>query len=217
MPDRNPWQVLISALISTRTRDRVTIEAAARLLSKAPDPKTLAQLTTGSIRRLIYPVGFYRTKAKLLKRLTKEILLHHCGQVPKSRSELLHLPGVGPKVANIVLSRAFQIPVIAVDTHVHRIANRLGLVRTRTPKQTEKKLTQLVPEKLRIDLNPLLVGLGQTICLPRIPKCGQCPLNRFCKKIGVKKAETGRKSPGRRAGKPADKLRSEQGAKAARQ
>jgi endonuclease-3 len=206
MPDSDPWSVLLAAVLSTRTRDRTTVQALRRLITRAPNPSALAELKTPDIRRLIYPVGFYRTKAKLLKKLAQQLRTRHQGIVPRTRAELLRLPGVGPKVANIVLSRAFGIPAIAVDTHVHRISNRLGLVRTRTPEQTEHRLNRILPEKLKPELNPLLVALGQTICLPRKPRCPECPLQNLCPRRGVRTSRAGRKSPGMPACKPGGKF-----------
>ncbi len=192
MPDQDPWPVLVGAVLSTRTRDKVTVKAVNRLLQRAPDPAALCGLDITNIRRLIYPVGFYRTKARLLKMLAKTILTRHQGNVPRSRNDLLALPGVGPKVANIVLARGFGIPAIAVDTHVHRIANRLGLVKTGKPDQTERKLMAVVPEECWLEFNPLLVALGQTFCLPRKPKCQGCPLDPLCPKTGLSRAKMSR-------------------------
>ncbi|MEN9979868.1 MAG: endonuclease III [candidate division WOR-3 bacterium] len=192
MPDQDPWRVLIGAILSTRTRDEVTVEAVNRLLKSAPDPQALCRLDIFTIRRLIYPVGFYRTKARLLRKLAVVISTRHQGNVPRSHPELLALPGVGPKVANIVLARGFGIPAIAVDTHVHRIANRLGLVKAEKPAETERKLMAVVPEECLIDFNPLLVALGQTICLPRKPKCQRCPLDPLCPKTGLSRARMSR-------------------------
>lgn len=192
MPDQDPWRVLVGAVLSTRTRDEVTVEAISRLLKRAPDPQTLCRLDIPTIRRLIYPVGFYRTKASLLRKLADVIITRHQGAVPASRTALLALPGVGPKVANIVLARGFGIPAIAVDTHVHRISNRLGLVKTKKPAETERKLMAVVPEECWIELNPLLVALGQTVCLPRSPECQLCPLDPLCPKAGLRRARMSR-------------------------
>ncbi|MGB9741906.1 MAG: endonuclease III domain-containing protein [candidate division WOR-3 bacterium] len=197
---------MLGAVLSTRTRDETTAQAFRRLTAVAPTPAALAGLKTGEIRRLIYPVGFYRTKARLLKKLAQQLLTHHHGSVPRTRAELLHLPGVGPKVASIVLSQAFGLPVVAVDTHVHRLSNRLGLVRTTRPEQTERRLNAIVPEELKAELNPLLVALGQTICLPRNPHCPDCPLKNLCPQRRVRAARDGQKSPGMPADKPGGKF-----------
>jgi len=193
MPDLDPWSVLLGAVLSTRTKDEMTVRAFRKLIAHAPDPIALAKLPPFRIRQLIYPVGFYRVKAKMLKNLASQLLTQYNGVVPRTRTELLRLPGVGPKVANIVLARAYHIPAIAVDTHVHRISNRLGLVQTITPKQTEHQLRQIVPQKFWTELNPLLVALGQTVCLPRQPRCPRCPLKKLCPKSGLNPPRVGQK------------------------
>ncbi len=203
MPEGDPWRVLVGAVLSTRTRDQVTAEVVERFIARVPDVRQLAQLSAGEVAELIYPVGFYRTKAKLLVALAKVITEKWGGRVPATREGLLSLPGVGPKVANIVLARCFGVPVIAVDTHVHRISNRLGLVRTKTPGQTEKRLYQFFPRGYRAEWNHLLVALGQTVCLPRLPRCAVCPITRFCLKRGTR---AGRGQPGRRADRFSGKL-----------
>jgi endonuclease III len=152
----NPYKTLVSTLLSARTRDEVTLEASKRLFKKAPDLKSLGQLGQSEIRNLIYPVGFYKTKAKHIVELSKAIK-----KVPGTREELMKLPGVGRKTANLVLNRAFKIPAIAVDTHVHRISNLLGWVHTRTPEQTEKELIKVLPKKYWPDTNRLFVSIGR--------------------------------------------------------
>jgi endonuclease-3 len=157
----NPYKVLISTLMSARTNDDTTLLAANRLFEKATDIKKLNQLDTGEIEKLIYPVGFYKTKAKHIKQLTKIVLEKFNGKVPATQKELTTLPGVGVKTANLVLNRAFGIPAIAVDTHVHRISNLLGWVHTKTPEQTEKELIKIVPKKYWPDMNKLFVSIGR--------------------------------------------------------
>lgn len=152
----DPYKTLISTLMSSRTNDSTTLEAAKRLFKKAPDLKSLGQLDQLEIRNLIYPVGFYKTKSKYLKKLAGMV-----SKVPKSREELMKLPGVGRKTANLVLNRAFNIPAIAVDTHVHRISNLLGWVHTKTPEQTEKELTKILPKKYWPETNRLFVSIGR--------------------------------------------------------
>lgn len=152
----SPYKTLVSTLLSARTKDEVTLEASKRLFSRAPDLKSLGQLDQLEIRNLIYPVGFYRTKAKHLKTLAKTI-----DRVPKTREELMKLPGVGRKTANLVLNRAFHIPAIAVDTHVHRISNLLGWVHTKTPEQTERELIKVLPKKYWPNTNRLFVSIGR--------------------------------------------------------
>ena len=185
MPRRDPYRILVSAVLSTRTQDPVTAAASARLFRLAPDPRALARMNPARIRKLIFPVGFYRTKAKLLPRLARMLVERWHGEAPRTMPELLELPGVGRKVANIVLSQGFGLPAIAVDTHVQRVSNRLDLVRTSRPIDTEQTLMEILPRRAWKDWNRMLVALGQTICRPRIPLCSTCPLSRLCPKRGV--------------------------------
>ena len=152
----DPFKTLISTLLSSRTNDSTTLVASKRLFKVAPDLKSLRKLEVKTIEKLIYPVGFYKTKARHLKKLTGMI-----DKVPKTREELMKLPGVGRKTANLVLNRAFKIPAIAVDTHVHKISNMLGWVHTKTPEQTEKELTRVLPKKYWPDINRLFVSIGR--------------------------------------------------------
>lgn len=154
---KNPFKTLISTILSARTKDEVTLEASKRLFSVAKDLEQLAKLNELEIAKLIYPVGFYKTKAKHLYTLAG----FHLTRIPKTREELMKLPGVGRKTANLVLNRAFEIPAIAVDTHVHRICNVLGWVKTETPQQTEMELIKIIPEKYWPDLNRLFVSIGR--------------------------------------------------------
>lgn len=185
MPQRDPFRILVSAVLSTRTQDPVTAAASARLLRHAPDPRALARLSPDRIQKLIFPVGFYRTKAKLLPQLARMLTARWDGKVPRTMAELLELPGVGRKVASIVLSQGYGLPAIAVDTHVQRISNRLDLARTSRPVDTERALMEILPRRVWKDWNHLLVALGQTICRPRAPLCSVCPLRRLCPKRGV--------------------------------
>ena len=153
---RNPYKTLISTILSARTKDEVTLEASKRLFKKAPNLKTLKTLTEEEIGKLIYPVGFYKTKAKHLRKLTEII-----NKVPETREELMKIPGVGIKTANLVLNRAFNIPAIAVDTHVHRISNLLGWVKTKQPEETEKELIKILPEIYWPKVNRLFVSIGR--------------------------------------------------------
>ena len=152
----DPFKTLISTLLSSRTNDSTTLVASKRLFQVAPDLKSLRKLEVKTIEKLIYPVGFYKTKARHLKKLTGMI-----DKVPKTREELMKLPGVGRKTANLVLNRAFKIPAIAVDTHVHKISNMLSWVHTKTPEQTEKELTRVLPKKYWPDINRLFVSIGR--------------------------------------------------------
>jgi len=184
MPQRDPFRILVTAVLSTRTQDPVTAAAAARLLRRASDPCALARLSPARIQQLIYPVGFYRTKANLLPELARMLVERRDDGVPRTMAELLELPGVGRKVANIVLSQGFGLPAIAVDTHVQRISNRLDLVRTSRPIDTERALMEMLPRRRWNDWNRLLVALGQT-CRPLRPLCPVCPVSRLCPKRGV--------------------------------
>ncbi len=157
----DPYKTLISTLMSARTKDDTTLVAAKRLFKKAPDIKKLNKLTTKQIQDLIYPVGFYKTKAKHIKELAEKVIKEFDSKIPKTQKELTSLPGVGIKTANLVLNRAFGIPAIAVDTHVHRITNILNWVHTKTPEQTEKELNKIVPKKYWSDMNKLFVSIGR--------------------------------------------------------
>ncbi|MDK2795045.1 MAG: endonuclease [Archaeoglobaceae archaeon] len=172
-----PWQILIATVLSARTRDEQTAKAVERLFSRARSIEELAEMSVEEIEELIRSVGFYRVKAKRIKEIA-EILRRK--RFPETMEELLSLPGVGRKTANIVLAYMDK-PAIAVDTHVHRIANRLGLVNTKRPEQTEEELKKIFPEELWNKLNSAFVGFGQTVCLPRKPKCEECLVKSFCK------------------------------------
>jgi len=189
MPQRDPFRILVSAVLSTRTQDPVTSAAAARLFRRASDPRALARLSPARIQKLVFPVGFYRTKSSLLPRLARMLVDRWRGEVPRTMMELLELPGVGRKVANIVLSQGFGLAAVAVDTHVQRISNRLDLVRTSRPIQTERGLMEILPRRAWKDWNRLLVALGQTVCRPQRPLCPACPVSRLCPKRGVPRTE----------------------------
>ncbi len=181
----SPFEILVSTLLSLRTKDAVTTVATARLLEKANTPEKMLALSEKQIQKLIYPVGFYPTKAKRLKQISSMIINQFNGIVPDSLEELLSLPGVGRKTANLVLIEGFGHDAICVDTHVHRISNRIGLVDTRTPEQTEDALRQTLPARYWKRYNALLVCFGQTICVPVSPFCSNCPVKRGCLKKGV--------------------------------
>jgi endonuclease-3 len=185
---RDPFRLLIACVISLRTKDAVTAEASARLFAAADSPAGVAALPEARIARLIFPAGFYNTKARQIREIARLIAAEHGGRVPAEREALLAFPGVGRKTANLVLGLGFGIPAICVDTHVHRISNRLGLVRTRTPEQTEAALEQVLPRRLWIDINDLLVTFGQTVCHPTSPRCSTCPLAARCPRAGVSRS-----------------------------
>jgi len=185
---RDPFRILISTILSLRTKDEVTAEASKRLFQVADTPEKILNLKTNRIERLIYPVGFYKTKAKRLKQVCRILVEEYNGRVPDSLDELLRLPGVGRKTANLVITLGYGKPGICVDTHVHRISNRLGYVDTKTPEQTEMELRKKLPPRWWIKYNDLLVTWGQNICTPISPRCSICPLAKYCEKKGVKKS-----------------------------
>ena len=179
---RDPFRVLVCALLSTRTKDELTHKVCKKLFEKVKSPEDLLELSKEEIEKLIYPVGFYRVKAKQLKEIGKILTEEYKGRVPDKLEELLRLPGVGRKVANLVLSKGYGKPAVVVDVHVHRIVNRWCLVKTRNPTETEFKLMELVPKEYWGEVNYLLVAFGQTICTPKNPKCSECPIETFCGK-----------------------------------
>ena len=183
-----PFEILVSTILSLRTKDEVTSEAARRLFQKARTPEQLLALGEAAIAELIYPVGFYPTKAKRLVAISRIVLNRYQGKVPDTLEALLELPGVGRKTANLVLVEGFKKDAICVDTHVHRISNRIGFVTTRTPDQTEFALREKLPRKHWIRYNELLVAFGQAICRPISPFCSKCPVPDMCPRIGVEKS-----------------------------
>ena len=186
--DNDPYKVLVSTVLSLRTKDDVTHDASLRLFEKAPDIYSLNRLAEEEIARLIYPVGFYKTKAKNLKKIATIIIEQHKGKVPDSLDDLLKLPNVGRKTANLVLAKGYNIPAICVDIHVHRISNRLGLVKTKNPEETEFELRKILPKKYWIEFNDLLVPFGQNLCKPVSPYCSKCPIYEFCDRVGVERS-----------------------------
>jgi endonuclease-3 len=182
---RSPFRLLVACVISLRTKDAVTAAASRRLFALADTPASLADLDESRIARAIYPAGFSTTKAGQLRRIAEIVRDEHGGEVPASEEALLALPGVGRKTANLVLGLGFGIPAICVDTHVHRIANRLGLAATATPEATERALAKVLPENLWIAINDLLVTFGQNQCHPTSPRCSDCPLADLCPRIDV--------------------------------
>ena len=181
-----PFVTLISCLLSLRTKDEVTAQASQRLLTNYHTPQEIVQLTEQQIETMIYPVGFYKTKARRIKDISKTLLEDYNGKVPDDFNELLTLKGVGRKTANIVMvyghkKHGYQ----PIDTHCHRIPNRLGWIKTKTPEETEQTLLKVLPSKYWDDFNDLFVRFGQTICVPVSPFCSRCSLQKYCKKIGV--------------------------------
>lgn len=186
--DNDPYKVLVSTIISLRTKDAVTIEASKRLFAIAPDIRTLASLDSAVISEAIKPAGFYKRKGEQLRKIAEIIRDEYNSEVPSDMDALLSLPGVGLKTASLVLNLGFGIDAICVDCHVHEIANRIGWVSTRTPEETEKELRRILPMRFWIPLNELLVRYGQLVCTPVSPKCSICPINDSCGKKGVEKS-----------------------------
>ncbi len=182
---RSPFRILVSCVISLRTKDAVTHGASQRLFGLMSTPFELSALTEEAIAEAIYPAGFYRQKAAQLKAIGEALETEWGGEVPAAEAALLALPGVGRKTANLVLGLGFAIPAICVDTHVHRISNRLELVRTKTPADTEQALQTMLPQDLWIDINDLLVTFGQHCCHPTSPRCTGCPLDDLCPRRGI--------------------------------
>jgi endonuclease-3 len=185
---QNPFTVLISCLLSLRTQDKTTGEASARLFRLAKTPRTMARLPAAKIEQAIYPVGFYKTKAKNIVKICRIIISEYSGRVPEDIDTLLKLPGVGRKTANLVVTLGYNKPGICVDTHVHRITNRWGYVQTKTPEKTEAALRAKLPEGYWMIINDLLVTYGQNICKPISPFCSRCKIQRYCDRVGVNKS-----------------------------
>jgi len=184
---RTPFHVLISCLLSLRTKDQTTSEASRRLFAVADNPEEMTKIPIPKLEKLIYPVGFYRTKARKIKEICKILIAEYNSMVPDEIDELLKLNGVGRKTANLVVTLGYKKPGICVDTHVHRITNRLGYVKTKNPHETEFTLREKLPKKYWLTINDLLVTYGQNLCVPISPKCSICAVNTHCKKVGVTK------------------------------
>lgn len=182
---RGHFQILISTILSARTKDITTIPICKKLFAKYSSVKDLAKADVSDVRKIIYGIGFYKTKAVRIVEVAKILCDKYECVVPNNIEELLELPGVGRKTANCVLVYAFQKPSIPVDTHVHRISNRLGWVKTKSPEETEKELLMIVPKEYWIDINECFVAHGQTICAPISPFCSKCLIYEYCKRISV--------------------------------
>jgi endonuclease-3 len=183
--ERNPFLVLVGTLLSLRTKDETTEKAMERLMTRAKTPDQILALSNEELQGLIYPVGFYRNKAQTLKDVSKTVIEKYGGRVPDTVDELLTMKGVGRKTANLVVNEGYGKLGICVDTHVHRISNRTGLVNTRNPHETEDVLRKILPEKYWIIYNTLLVAFGQKTCKPVSPLCSICPITHLCPRIGV--------------------------------
>jgi len=186
MQTNDPFKVLITTMLSARTKDQTTLGAAQRLFAKVKNFADLVKLSSKELEQLIYPVGFYKTKAKHLKQLPLVMQEKFDNHIPQTIEELIQLPGVGRKTANLVVAVAFEKPGMCVDTHVHHIMNRLGYVKTKNPFQTEMALRKKLPILYWEKINSLLVAFGQHLCTPVSPKCSVCPIYRYCNRVGVK-------------------------------
>ncbi|MFA6682105.1 MAG: endonuclease III [Sphaerochaeta sp.] len=184
----DPYRVLIATILSLRTRDVVTLASSKNLFLLADTPEAMLALGLDEIEKAIYPAGFYKTKAKTIHAISEMLLSEYGGRVPSTSAELMKLPGVGIKTANLTLNLGFGIEAICVDCHVHKIANRMGWVNTKTPEQTEVALQRVMPRRFWIPLNELLVIYGQLICTSVSPWCSRCPQQQNCPKVGVKKS-----------------------------
>ncbi len=182
----DPYQILISTILSLRTKDNVTAIASKKLFQKAHTPFKMLKLNKREIEELIFPVGFYHRKAENILEISKTLVENYNANVPSNIDELLKFKGIGRKTANLVVTLGFGKPGICVDTHVHRISNRFGYVKTKTPDKTEMVLRKKLPQEWWIRYNDLLVAFGQTICKPISPLCNKCPISQYCPKIGVK-------------------------------
>ena len=184
----NAFKILISCLLSLRARDENTEKVSRQLFRVAETPKEILRIPIKKLEKLIFSSGHYHKKARVLKHVSKEILKRFKAKVPNSREDLMSIKGIGPKTANIVLAFAFGECVIPVDTHCHRIPNRLGWIKTKTPEKSEEALNKIIPDKNKCEFNAIFVQFGRDICAPISPKCSICPVRKFCKRIGVIKS-----------------------------
>ena len=186
--DHTPFTTLISCILSLRTKDAITEEASIRLLKKYDTPQKIIKISENKIRDLVYPVGFYKIKSKRIKEISEKLIEKYDGFVPNNFNELLKLKGVGRKTANIVMTYGFNNKnYLPIDTHCHRIPNRIGWIKTNKPEETEKELIKIMPKKYWNDFNKIFVKFGQKICLPISPLCTKCPIEKYCKRINVRK------------------------------
>ena len=183
---RDPFRILIACLLSLRTKDQTTADASRRLFQLADTPESMKALSIRTIEKAIYPVGFYKNKARQIRGICRSLLRDFGGRVPDTIEELLTLKGVGRKTANLVVTVGYRKPGICVDIHVHRISNRWGYVQTKTPEETERALREKLPAKYWITFNDWLVPFGQHLCRPISPFCSHCPVSRYCKRVGVR-------------------------------
>ncbi len=184
----NPFKILISCLLSLRTQDKNTEKVSRQLFAVANTPEQILKLPITKLEKLIFSSGHYKKKAKTLKHVSKVLIEKYKGEVPNTKQELLSIKGIGPKTANIVLAFAFGKSVLPVDTHCHRIPNRIGWVKTKTPEKTEKELEKILPKKYWKEFNRIFVLFGKTICQPISPFCSKCPIEKYCKRTGVERS-----------------------------
>jgi endonuclease III len=184
---KDPFLILICCLLSLRSKDTVTINVCNDLLKLAKTPQEILNIPLQKLEKIIFKIGFYKNKAKVLHNVSKILLTNYNGTVPNTEEELLKLPGVGRKTANLVLGIAFGKPAICVDIHVHRISNRLGFIKTKNPAETEIKLQKILEKKYWTEWNDLIVKWGQNICTPTSPKCSKCAIKNYCKQVGITK------------------------------
>ncbi len=184
---KDPFKVLIATILSARTKDETTAKACEKLFSKIKSAEDLNNFSEKEIQRLIYPVGFYKSKAKYLKKLPRILKEEFGGKIPSEIDDLLKLPGVGRKTANLVRAVAFKKPAMAIDVHCHRIFNRLGYIKTKTPLETEMVLRKKLSKEYWEEINSLFVSFGQHLCRPISPYCSKCPVIKYCNQMGVKK------------------------------
>lgn len=185
---RDPFQTLISCILSLRTKDQTTAVAAKRLFERASTPDAMLKIPLKELEKLIFPVGFYRAKARVVHGICSDLMERFGGEVPGDIDALLTMKGVGRKTANLVVTEAFRKPGICVDTHVHRISNRWGLVKTKVPDKTEMALREVLPKRHWLEYNRLLVAFGQTLCHPTSPWCSRCPIEALCPRLGVERS-----------------------------
>jgi len=181
------FKILISCLLSLRTQDKNTEKVSKKLFAVADTPDKILKLPTKRLEKLIFSSGHYKKKSQVLKHVSSEIIKKFKGKVPKTKEELMSIKGIGPKTANIVLSFAFGKIVLPIDTHCHRLPNRLGWIKTKTPEKTEKELEKILPKKYWREFNGIFVLFGKTICQPISPFCSKCPVRKYCKRVGVGK------------------------------
>ena len=181
------FKILISCLISLRTKDEITERISRELFKIADTPDKIVRISNKKLERIVFSSGHYKKKARTLKHVSRELLSQFDGKVPSNKSDLMSIKGIGPKTANIVLNFAFGKQVLPIDTHCHRIPNRLGWVKTKMPEQTEKALEKILPKKYWHEFNGIFVLFGRTICVPISPFCSKCPIKKYCRKIGVER------------------------------